>query len=163
MLRIVALFLMSTACAKAVTLTQTVPGDILFDLTSLAPDNAGEYFDNAYERDLTYLTIDDIPNNIKWRLYAKISHEIPGINIRVKREGNGTGAIVPVGGKRYTDLAPGITYTEIFRGEGKRFDIPMRTQIKGIGVSDDNGTFGTSIEYKIETELPATPEPMEPM
>lgn len=150
MLRIITLFLLSTACANAVTLTQTVPGDIVFDLTPLAPTDAGDYFDTSYTRDLTYLTIDDIPNTIKWRLYAKISNEIPGIAVRIKRTDNGTGANAPTGGRVYEKLS--TVYTEIFTGEGKRFDIPMQTQIRGLGVSDDNGTFNADIEYKIETD-----------
>lgn len=150
MLRIIVLFLLSTACANAVTLTQTVPEDILFDLTSAAPGEAGDYFDDAYTRNLTYLTIDNIPNTVKWQIYAKLSHEISGIKVRIKREDNGTGVILPTGGKSYEELT--TVYTAIFSGEGKRFDIPMQTQIKGIGVSDDNGTFSTNIEYKIETE-----------
>lgn len=156
MLRIIILFLMSTACANAVTLTQTVPGDILFDLTPLAPTNAGDYFDSTYTRDLTYLTIDDIPSNIKWRIYAKLSTDIDGIKVRVKREGHGTGSIVPTGGTSYETLVT-TTYTEIFHGEGKRFDIPIQTEIRGIGVSDESETLNTNIEYKVETETPLIP------
>lgn len=150
MLRIVVLFLMSTVCANAVTLTQTVPEDILFDLTPLAPVEAGDYFESVHTRDLTYLSIDNIPNDVKWTVYAKLSNEIPGIALRVRREDNGTGTTVPTGGKSYSKLTP--IYIEIFSGKGKRFDIPMRTKISGIGVSDDHGTHNSNIEYKIETE-----------
>lgn len=150
MLRIITLFLLSTACANAVTLTQTVAGDILFDLTPLTPTDAGDYFDNLYTRDLTYLSIDDIPNNVPWRIYAKLSSEIPGIVVRVKRTNNGTGSILPTGGRSYEKLS--TIYAEIFSGEGRRFNIPMQIQIRGIGVSDGNGTFDTDIVYKIETE-----------
>jgi hypothetical protein len=150
MLRIIVLFLLSTAAANAVTLTQTVPEDIVFDLTPLTPTDAGDYFDDTHTRDLTYLTIDNIPNNITWTLFAKISGDIPGITVSIRREDNGTGAILPQGGTSYEKLT--TVYTAIFTGEGKRFDIPVRTQLKSVGVSDDNGTFSTNIDYKIETE-----------
>ncbi len=150
MLRIIVLFLLCTLSAHAVTLTQTVTGDVLFDLTPLTPTDAGDYFNTSYTRDLTLLSIDNIPNDVSWTISAKISSEIPGVTVRVSRKGTGTGSTInPSGGTSYKTLT--TTYTELFTGEGKRFNIPMRTQLKGIGVSDNNGVFETHIEYKIET------------
>lgn len=149
MLKIIVFFLLSTTCAHAVTLTQTVPDDILFDLTPLTPAEAGDYFDTSYTRDLTLLSIDDIPGDVTWTVSARISAEIPGVKVRVSREGNGTGSISPSGGTSYETLT--TAYTTLFTGAGKRFDIPMRTQLKNLGVSDDNGIFDINIEYKIET------------
>ncbi|PID46370.1 MAG: hypothetical protein CSB47_04480 [Proteobacteria bacterium] len=150
MLRIIVLFLSCTLPAHAVTLTQTVIGDVLFDLTPLAPADAGDYFNNSYARDLTQLSVDNIPNDVTWTIFARISSEIPGITVRVRRKGTGTGAINPSGGTSYKKLT--TTYKKLFTGEGKRFDIPMRTQLKGIGVSDNNGIFETHVEYKVETD-----------
>ena len=154
MFRLIIFLFICVSSVNAITLTQTVASDVLFDLTPVAPTDAGDYFNNSYTRDLTALTIDDIPSNQKWKVYAKISNYVHSgsekIKIKVKRNGNGTGVTTPSGGATYKKL--NITsYKYLFRGKGNRFDIPMTTKITNIGVTDDYGTFNTTIEYKVET------------
>jgi len=154
MFRLIIIFFICVSNVNAITLTQTVANEVLFDLTSVAPTDAGDYFNDSYTRDLTLLTIDDLPSNQKWRVYAKLSNYVHSgsdkIKIKLKRQGNGTGVTTPSGGNTYKKL--NITsYKYLFRGEGSRFDIPMSTKIAGIGVNDDYGTFNTTIEYKVET------------
>ena len=153
MLKIILFFFISISSANAITLTQTVTADILFDLTSVAPTDAGDYFNDSYRRDTTLLTIDHIPNGKKWRVYAKLSNFVHSgqqkIEIRIKRMGKGTGVHTPVEGTSLITLD--TNYQEIFNGKGKRFNIPMRTQIKGIGVYDDYGIFNSTIQFKVET------------
>lgn len=146
---------LSICSVNAITLTQTA-GNILFDLSLVAPTDAGDYLNNSYTRDSTFLTIDNIPSNTKWRVYAKLSVYVHSgqqkIKVRIKRIGNGTGVNVPAGGNSFKTL-DNTSYIQLFRGKGNRFNIPMRVQIKGIGVTDDYGTFDTIIEYKVETYL----------
>ncbi len=152
------IFFICISNANAITLTQTIASDVLFDLTPVAPTDAGDYFNNSYTRDNTQLTIDGIPNTTKWKIYAKLSNFVHSgqekIKVRIRRQGNGngngTGVNIPSGGNTYKRLNE-TSYKYIFRGQGNRADIPIRTQIKGIGVYDGHGAFTTTIEYKVET------------
>ncbi len=154
MLRVILFFFIGISSANAITLTQIVASDILFDLTSVAPTDAGDYFNNSYIRDSTLLTIDSISNGSKWRIYAKLSNFVHSgqqkIKVKIKRQNDGTGVHTPVGGNSFKTLND-TDYRQIFRGKGKRFNIPLRTEIDGIGVYDDYGTFNTIIEFKVET------------
>jgi len=155
MFKSILLFFICVSSASAITLTQTVATDILFDLTLVAPTDAGDYFNNSYTRDSTLLTIDGISANTTWKVYAKLSNFVHSgsekIQVRVKRMGNGTGGSTnPSGGATYKRLND-TSYKYLFRGKGSRSDIPMQTKIKNIGVNDDFGTFDTIIEYKVET------------
>lgn len=148
------IFFICISSANAITLAQTIASDVLFDLTLVAPIDAGDYFDDSYTRDNTQLTIDDVTDDTEWKIYAKLSNFVHSgqekIRVQIKRQGDGTGVTLPSAGNTYKTLNE-TSYTYIFRGKGKRFDIPMQTKIKGIGVSDDYGTFNTTIEYKVET------------
>lgn len=151
MIKIILLFAISLSSANAITLKQEIPSDLLFDLTAVAPTNAGDYFKNSYTQNKTLLTIDNIPNDTQWRIYAKIRQEISGIKIKVKRKSEGTGVNPLEGKKKYKTLKTTFTLTPLFSGKGSHFDILMRTQINGIGVNDGHGAFDTSIIYKVET------------
>ena len=155
MYRSILLFILGLSSAHAITLTQTVSSDVLFDLTPVAPTDAGDYFAYSYTRDKTLLTIDGIPNNQKWKVYARISNFVHGgsekIRIMVKRTGLGTGVNAPTDGATGFIKLTVSSYKYFFKGEGSRFDIPVRTRIEGIGVYDDYGDFNTMIEYKVET------------
>jgi len=148
------IFFICISSANAITLTQTIASDVVFDLTPVAPTDAGDYFNNSYTRDNTQLSIDGIPNTTKWKIYAKLSNFVHSgqqkIKVQIKRQGDGTGGTLPSGGNTYKTLNE-TTYKYIFRGKGSRFDIPIQTKIKGIGVTDDYGAFTTTIEYKVET------------
>ena len=154
MYRFILLFIICVSSANAITLTQTVNSDVLFDLTPVAPTDAGDYFANSYTRDATLLSIEGIANDQKWMVYAKISNYVHSgtekIRIKVKRTGDGTGVTAPTGGAVFKKLTVG-NYRYLFRGKGNRYNIPITTKIGGIGVRDGYGAFNTTIEYKVET------------
>ena len=140
----------------SITITQEVADDILFDLTSIAPTEAGDYFENSYERDATTLNVVTLLSTTSWKVSAKLSVFIHSgsekIKVRLKRIGNGTGLIIPSGGGSFETINQ-TTYTDLFSGTGSRLNIPIRTRVEGIGVSDEFGTFDTTIEYKVESYL----------
>ena len=154
MFKLILIFFICVPSANAITLTQTVAPDILFDLIPVAPTDAGDYYNDSYTRDNTLLTIDGIADDTKWKIYAKLSNFVHSgqqkIKVRIKRQGNGTGVNPPAAGNTFKTLN-NTNYRYIFRGKGSRFDIPMRTKIAGIGVKDGYGTFDTTIEFKVET------------
>jgi len=147
-------FLACIANANAVTLTQTAPGDILFDLNLVTPLEAGTYFSKfqSSSTNATLLSIDDIPSSTKWTVFAKLSTVIPGIKVRIKRTGNGTGSTAPTGNTGNRRLNNAVTWVRLFRGKGSRLNIPMQTQVFNIGVGDGNGVFETDIDFKVETQ-----------
>jgi len=154
MLRSILFFFICVSSASAITLTQTVATDILFDLNLVAPTDAGDYFNDSYTQTNTLLSIDNIPDDTKWKVYAKLSNFVYNghekIRIAIKRNGDGTGVHPVYAGNAYHRLDE-TTYKYIFRGEGSHFDIPITTKIRGIGVTDNIGTHNTTIEYKVET------------
>lgn len=139
-----------------ITITQEVADDILFDLTSIAPTEAGDYFEDFYERDATTLNVVTVLPTTSWKVSAKLSVFIHSgsekIKVRLKRTGNGTGLIIPSGGVSFETINQ-TTYTDLFSGTGSRLNIPIKTRIEGVGVSDEFGTFDTTIEYKVESYL----------
>ncbi|HIO91555.1 MAG TPA: hypothetical protein EYG68_01775 [Leucothrix mucor] len=151
LLRLFTLFFTCVLSANAITLTQTVPSDVLFDLTMVAPTNAGDYFANAHTSPVnsTLLSIADIGNGKKWTVYAKLSQNIPGIKVRIIRTGNGIGKKIPQGNTANKILNTNLR--KLFDGQGSILNIPMQTEIYGIGVSDGHGLFTSDIEFIVET------------
>ncbi|MEE9352380.1 MAG: hypothetical protein V3U78_08975 [Thiotrichaceae bacterium] len=152
-IRIFLLFFVCSINASAVTLTQTVPSDVLFDLNLVTPTEAGTYFatSQSSSSSATLLSVGDIPSTTKWTMYGKLTTTIPGIKVRIKRTGNGTGSTAPNGGlsnKRLNDT----TWRKLFSGKGSRLNIPLQTEVYGIGVGDGHGTFEGDIEFKVETQ-----------
>ena len=150
-LRLITLFFISTVNVSAITLIQTVPNEVLFNLTTNAPTDAGSYFADGYtsSANATLLSISDIPNDTTWSVYARLSQDIPGIKVRIKRSGDGTGIKKPTGNTSNRILSTNLI--KLFKGQGSITNIPMQTEIYGIGVSDGHGEFTTNIEFTVET------------
>lgn len=151
-LRLLALFFISTMNVHAITLTQTVPSDVLFNLTTATPTDAGSYFTDAHtsSANATLLSVSDIPNGTQWTVYAKLSQNISGIKVRIKRTGDGTGIKKPTGNTSNRILT--TNPKKLFDGKGSVINIPMQTEVYGIGVNDGHGTFETNIEFIVETK-----------
>ena len=151
-LRLFTLFFISTVNVYAITLTQTVPSDVLFDLTTTTPTDAGNYFTNAHTSpaNASLLSISDIPNDTQWTISAKLSQAMSGVKVRIKRTGEGTGINKPTGNTRNRILTTNLK--KLFDGKGSIINIPMQTEIYGIGVNDGHGIFDTNIEFIVETK-----------
>jgi hypothetical protein len=151
MARLFLLFFIFSNTAYAIRLTQTVSNDVLFDLSLIAPTDAGDYFSTRHTSSsrATRLSISGIPAATEWVVYAKISHEIKGVKVKIKRTGNGSGRTIPTGNTSNRVL--GITETKLFSGKGSRTHIPMQTEIDDISVGDGFGTLGTDIIFTIKT------------
>ena len=154
-LRILLLFFLGLPNAHSVTLNQTVPNEVLFDLNLSPPTEAGTYFASKQSStaNATLLSIDDIPSTTKWIVYGRLTSNLLNnrIKVRIKRTGNGTGSTLPSGTLRNKRLSAG-TWKRLFSGKGSRFNIPMQTEVYGIGVNDGFGLFETDIEFKVETQ-----------
>jgi len=151
LVRLVTLFFACTLTVNAITLTQSVPSDVLFNLTTLTPMDAGDYFASSQTSspNSTLLSIADIPNDTKWTVYAKLSSNISGIKVRIKRFGNGVGVEQPKGNTGNKVLS--TNKRKLFTGKGSIRNIPMQTEVYGIGVGDGYGTFTSNIEFIVET------------
>lgn len=148
----ICLLLMLFSNANAITLIQSIPDDVLFDLTTIAPTEAGNYLSTRHlsPKNKTLLSIDDIPDTTKWAVYARLANEISGITVKIKRIGDGTGITPPSEARRNYKKIPAIG-RKLFSGQGKRLNIPMRTKITNLGVSDGFGTFDTDIIFTVKT------------
>lgn len=151
MIRIFLLFLVISNTAYAISLRQTVSNDVLFDFRLIAPTDAGDYFSARHTSAprATLLSITGIPNATEWVVFAKISHDISGIKVKIKRTGNGSGSQLPTG--NISNKILGITEIKLFSGTGSRSHIPMQTEIDSLGVGDGFGTLGTDIVFTVKT------------
>jgi hypothetical protein len=112
--------------------------------------NAGDYYTGSFTTATSINIGGTTSSSQMWTLSARLTTDIAGLNIGIKRTGNGSGDSIPSGG---TDDYQTLTtaFLPFFTGSGNVTGIPLELQISDVDVTDGNGTKTIPIEYQITT------------
>lgn len=133
-------------------ITFSVTSSLSFDLTDKVPTEAGTYFNKVYKTDdnATLISIADIKSTQRWAVFVRQSNRLDGLNLKIKRTGQGSGDHSVKYGSSYLSF-PTDDWSCFFTGQGQHQNIPIKTRLGGIGVADSYGEFNTDLIYKVET------------
>jgi hypothetical protein len=123
---------------------------------------AGDYYDSSFESTASaaFVSVGAAPTsavnnnthcgatNPAWKVTARLSTTVIGLQIRVKRVTNGSGGSL-LSGENYLTL--NTVAQTFFCGSGDIASIGLQFQINNLGVEDSYGTNTWQILYSVET------------
>ena len=118
---------------------------------------AGDYYSSTLSSDEATLSCDDAfltitgvaTSTTSWSVSTRLVDSLSGMNLELRRSGNGTGDSTPSGGDSYTTLS--TAPQAFFSGQGNVSSIPLQFRIRNFDVSAGNGSLNLQIQYQITT------------
>jgi hypothetical protein len=111
--------------------------------------NAGDYYTGSFTTATSINIGDTTSSSQMWTLSARLTTVIAGLNIGIKRTGNGSGDSVPSGGNTNQELT--TAFQPFFTGSGNISGIPLEFEISNFDVTDGNGIKNIQIQYQVTT------------
>jgi hypothetical protein len=111
--------------------------------------NAGEYYTDSFTTATSINIGDTTSSSQMWTLSARLTTDITGLKIGIRRSNNSSNDSVLSGGNANQTLT--TAFLPFFTGSGNVTGIPLELQISDVDVTDGNGTKTIPIEYQITT------------